>query len=256
MDKKNIYEKIKSARLQRYLTNCYSLDVVENCTDYWAYDDQFIFAYDDHGVKRLIYFAKDWDTVESLIDEVGSGQYYLEFMTKTPNEYKPVKADLTASMMRLANPDCRIVYDERSAVVQYKDAVNVEIAKVRDADEINRILWSTFHTEISHLMSDDELRAKIKDGSVTVHRNESNHIDALLQADIMPKRFYINQIVNMGEKKIIHAMLLRRLEEYIKAGGKYLYAWVDSTNIASLKFHEKYGMKHDGMWSMIYQVVR
>lgn len=42
----------------------------------------------------------------------------------------------------------------------------------------------------------------------------------------------------------------------IKAGGKYLYAWVEAFNVASVKFHEKYGMKHDGMWSMIYSIER
>ena len=72
----------------------------------------------------------------------------------------------------------------------------------------------------------------------------------------MPKKFYINQIVNKGKREIIHAILLNRLEEYIKAGGKYLYAWVEERNIASVKFHEKYGMKHDGMWSMSYSIER
>ena len=72
----------------------------------------------------------------------------------------------------------------------------------------------------------------------------------------MPKKFYINQVVNQGERKTIHAILLNRLEAYTNAGGKYLYAWVEDKNTASLKFHEKYGMKHDGMWSMIYSIER
>ena len=134
--------------------------------------------------------------------------------------------------------------------------MKVEFANEQDAEEINKILWVTFHTEISHLLSDDELRDKIRDEQITVHRNKDNHIDALLQADIMPKKFYINQVVNKGEKKAVHAILLNRLEQYIGAGGKYLYAWVEDKNIASMKFHEKYGMKHDGMWSMIYKIER
>ncbi len=259
MDKQDLFEKIKRARLQRYLTNCYSLDVVEHCTNVWQRDDEFIFSYEDHGIKRLVYFAEDWRSVDRLIELIGKdkdegSQYYLEFMTRDPNEYIPWKADLVASMMRLANPDCNSVFEKNSLVLQYKDDAVVDIAKEQDAEEINKILWSTFHTEISHLLSDDEIREKIKDGQFTIHRDTDNHIDALLQADVMPKKFYINQVANKGEKKIVHAILLKRLDAYVNAGGKYLYAWVEDKNINSLKFHEKYGMKHDGMWSMIYMI--
>lgn len=257
MDKQIIYEKIKTARFQRMLTNCYTLDVVKNCQQVWTYDDEILFSYEDHGINRLVFFVKTWGTVDRLLDKVRGGRYFLEFMTKNLDDYKPENALLTALMMRLANPDCHSVFDADSQVLQYKDAVGVEVAEEQDAEEINRILWSTFHTEISHLIFNDELREKIKDGQIAIHRNsDGNHIDALLQAEVMPKKFYINQIVNKGERQIIHAILLNRLEEYIKGGGKYLYAWVEERNIASVKFHEKYGMKHDGMWSMIYGIDR
>lgn len=204
-----------------------------------------------------MFFVKTWKAVDQLLDGISHGRYFLEFMTKNPGEYKLEKTHLTASMMRLANPNCHNVFDVDSQVLQYKGAVEIETAKEQDAEEINSILWSLFYTEISHLLSNDELREKIKDGLITVHRNaDDNHIDALLQAEVMPKKFYINQIVNKGKREIIHAILLNRLEEYIKAGGKYLYAWVEERNIASVKFHEKYGMKHDGMWSMSYSIER
>ena len=55
---------------------------------------------------------------------------------------------------------------------------------------------------------------------------------------------------------MIHALLLNRLAEYAETGGKYLYAWIEDKNTASIKFHKKYGMRHDGMWNMIYSVER
>lgn len=257
MDKQIIYEKIKTARFQRFLTNCYTLDAVEHCQQIWVDNDEFLFSYQDHGINRLIFFVKTWGTVDRLLDKVRGGRYFLEFMAKNLDDYKLERALLTASMMRLVNPDCHSVFNYDSRVLQYKNAVEVEKAKEQDAEEINSILWSTFHTEISHLLSNDELREKIKDGQIAVHRNaDDNYIDALLQAEVMPKKFYINQVVNKGERRIIHAILLNRLEEYIKSGGKYLYAWVEKRNIASVKFHEKYDMKHDGMWSMIYEIER
>lgn len=256
MDKQNIYEKIRVARLQRYLTNCYSMDVVEHCVDIWSCGDEFMFAYEDHGIHRLVYFVRTWKSIERLLEKVKNGQYYLEFMTKDSKMYVLEREKMTASMMRFANPDCRNVFESDSKVIQYKDAVNVENAIEQDVEEINKILWSLFNTEISHLLSDQELRERIRAGQLTIHRDSNNHIDAILQANVMPKKFYINQVVNKGDRKVIHAIVLNRLEKYVNMGGKYLYAWVEDKNIASIKFHEKYGMRHDGMWSLIYSIER
>ena len=253
MDKQIIYEKVKNARLARLLNNCYSMDTVEKCTDLWMMNDCFLFSYEDHGVQRLTYFVKDWKSLDELIEQIDYGTYYLEFMTKKPDEYVPQKAERIAALMRLANPDCISVFEAGFSVLQYRDPAIGEIAKEKDAEEINRILWDTFRTEISHLLTDEEVRESIDQFSI--HR-EGKEIDALLQADVMPKKFYINQIINQGEKKNIHAMLLNRLEDYINNGGKYLCAWVEESNIASQKFHAKYGMKHDGMWNMVYKLER
>lgn len=252
MEKQSILERIKSARLQRLLTNCYSLNVVEHCQKVWTQGDEFLFSYEDHGINRLVFFAKSWQAVDRLLAEVKEGQYCLEFMAKSPEEYTPEGFVSIAALMRLANPDCCSVFDADSPLLQYKDAVRVEEAQEQDARLINELLWSTFDTRVSHLLPDDELSEKIKAGQITIHRDEDDHIDALLQAEVLPKKFYINQILNRGERKAIHAILLDRLEKYAKAGGKYLYAWVEEHNIASMKFHGKYGMKHDGMWDMVY----
>lgn len=250
MDVQIIYEKIKRARELRLFTNCYAIDLAKNADQLWIKEEDFIFSYKDQGISRLIFFAKDWHAVDELLKLVDRGRYYLEFMTKNPDERVASCLTLIARMMRLSNPDCSFVFAEESSVMQYMNENVGETAQEEDAEEINRVLWETFRTEISHLLSDEEIRDKITEGQITIHRD--NHIDAILQADVRPKKFYINQIVNKTDRNIIHAILLNRLNTYVKNGGKYLYAWVEDTNIASLKFHEKYGMKHDGMWSMIY----
>ena len=58
---------------------------------------------------------------------------------------------------------------------------------------------------------------KIREGQISIHRNKEGNIDAILQAEEMPKKFYINQIVNKAEKNVIHAILLNRLKKYIEA---------------------------------------
>jgi len=249
MNKQDIQEKVLKARLQRFLNNCYSMDAIEYCTDCWQKDDEFVFSWEDHGIQRLTFFVKDWHALDELLKLIDNGRYFLEFMTKDPQEYIPAGLNRVAGMMRLANADCRSVFESDSPVLQYKDPAIGQQAEEQDVKEINQILWSTFHTEISHLLTDEELEQKI--AQFTVHKTH-NTIDALLQAEILPKKFYINQIVNKGEKKNIHGILLNKLEGYVSGGGKYLYAWVEDRNIASQKFHQKYGMKHDGMWNMLY----
>lgn len=256
MQKENIFEKAYDARMHRALNNCYNFDVIERAKEIWCIGDDFIFSYDDHGVDRLSFFAKTWDVVNELLSIIDSGHYYLEFMSKDYDEFVPNESSLCAAMMRLSNPDCRYLLDWDSPLNQFMGSALVEDACESDVEEINDILWATFNTEVSHLLSNDELREKIIDGEVTLHRNDKGKIDALLQAEVMPKKFYINQIINKAEKHVVHAILLDRLEKYVNAGGKYLYSWVEDQNIASQKFHAKYGMEHDGMWSLIYRIER
>ncbi len=253
MDKQIIYDKINLARKRRFLTNCYNLNIVETANDMWEYKECFIFSYDDHGINRLVYFTDKYDTINFLLDKINNGCYFLEFMTKNPEEYVPNRASLTARMLRLANPDCKSVFETNSSILKYQDNTIGERAQEVDITEINRIFWRTFHAEISHLLTDDELHERLD--QITIHKQE-RRIDAILQANAMPKKFYINQVVNNTKPKIIHAMLLNRLQSYVEQGGKYLYAWVENRNIASLKFHKKYGMEHDGMYSMIYCIKR
>ena len=253
MEKQIIQEKVLKARMQRLLNNCYSMDSADRCTRLWTGEDGFIWSWEDHGVQRLTFFANDRQALDRLLGQVDGGRYYLELMTKDPAEYKPAGAKQVAALMRLANPDCRSVFEKDSPVLGYFDPAVGEPAADRDIPEINRLLWDTFHTEISHLLTDEELLEKA--GQLTIHR-EGRTIDALLQAEVLPKKFYLNQIVNRGNRKNIHAMLLNRLKAYTEAGGKYLYAWVEDRNIASQKFHQKYGMKHDGMWNVLYAVER
>lgn len=253
MDKEILCKKIRNARALRYITNCYSMDVVENADNLWEKEDSILFSCFDHGVRRLIYYVKSYELLDNLLDLLDSGIYFMEFMTKDPSEYIPYKAVAAGKMMRLANEDCRAIFNG-SQILQYRDDSIGKLACAEDAEEINQILWSTFHTEVSHLLSDEELREKIKLGQVSIHRGEK--IDAILQTDVRPKKFYINQVVNKTDRKIIHAILLKQLWEYVQNGGRYMYAWVEEKNLSSLKFHRKYDMKPDGMWSIIYCMER
>lgn len=254
--KDRVFEKIRIANSKRFISNCYSLDVVAKCNNLWEADDGFIFSYEDHGIERLIYFVKEWDLLDKLLLMISTGKFFLEYVTKSSLDYDIHNAKIITKMIRLSNADCNSVFDNGSELLKYKDTVSIEKAQISDTENINKILWESFHTEISHLLYDDELKEKIANGDLTIHRNNNYEIDAILQAEVLPKKFYINQVINKADKQVIHAILLNRLEEYVSKGGKYLYSWVEENNIASMKFHKKYGMKEDGTYSMIYSIER
>lgn len=254
VNKEFLYQRISKARSSRLISNLYSTELVNKADEIWENGEEFVFSASENGVKRLFFFVEEISNLDALLKLINSGTYYFEFMTKDEEEIDFKKAGLISKLKRVANMDCNSVFDGSSQVIKYRNDVNEKLALVDDTREVNEFLWSTFRPEISHLLSDDELLDKIRKGCVTIHRNNQNKIDAILQAEVMPKRFYINQIINKAEKEVIHSILLNRLEKYVTGGGKYLYAWVESDNIASIRFHEKYGMKHDGMWNLVYCV--
>ena len=257
MDTSILQEKINTARANRLINNFYSSDVAEKACGIWENGDEFVFAYEDHGINRLIFFVKDLNSIDVILKQIPQGKYFIDIMGRDRGEYLSADIKVIAHLKRYSNPDCRSVLDNGSEVIKYKGSVRVETALEEDTSELNKMLWSTFNTEVSHLLSDDELRMVIQTGQISLHRNDEGIIDAMLQANVMPKKFYINQIINRsGKKEVIHSILIDRLEGYVANGGKYLYAWIEETNNASLKFHEKYGMKHDGMWNTVYCLER
>lgn len=248
-----LIKKIEEARCQRYKNNFYDASCLDFANNYWENDLGFIVSYDDHGINRLIFFVKEWNNLKELVKIVTPGRYILEIMTKSTEELMFLDDLLLSRLMRYTNPNCQNVFSEDNPVVEYKDSVSFQCAEKKDAREINDFLYETFNSEISHLLSIKELEEIITTGKVLIHRN-NNVVDAVIQADVKPKKFYVNQIINRADKSVIHSMFLNLLEQYVDNGGKYLYSWVEENNIASRKFHEKYGMKHDGMWNLVYCV--
>ena len=293
MEKKEILAddiKAKIAELKnskkRIYTNCYAENQISQAQCVWSSNNTIIFSYQDHGINRLLYYTFDFNDAAALLQGLDKQEYMLEFLTKDAKENRELLEaqgwKRIGKLMRISNINCRNVFDNSKIVDFFKqssfqdirkknyqgnfDFFNDNISGYFDTDvdagqiavsgeehEINQILWSVFDTRISHLLSDEEIKEAINRGEITIHRKQDGNIDAVLQTVVQPQKFYINQIYNCGQREIIHAMLLSRLKKYCDSGGKYLYAWVEEQNIASVRFHQKYGMKHDGMWNVVYQ---
>lgn len=260
MQKQICKEKIRKeiARLQMTgscITNCYTEKVMDNVEELWKSEKAILFAYSDHGVKRLVFYASDREELETVLQMPVGDEYVLDFLTKDQNENKEIFAktgfQLLAKMMRVANPHCDSMLQELPVMAFRNDKVGY-IADLSETHEINEKMWAVFDTRISHLVKDEELAEAVRRKEVCIHRNKEGEIDAFVQITVQPKKFYFNQIYNAGGRGIGHSLVLKRLCRYVQEGGQYIYAWIDERNIASLKFHEKYGMKFDGMWNMVY----
>lgn len=247
-------EKIVALKRERgCISNMYSLAFVKNVTETHMSDGAVVASYEDHGVMRIVFCAVTEGELPELMSRLKGRESIAEIVTRDPEEHKALMGfcgfEFFTEQKRLSTPDCTELPEK---VRQYFDASVGYFPKKSEAHEINMFLWDTFDTRVSHLLSDAEISEIIERRGITLHRNGDGNIDALLQVEIQPRKFYINQIINKGERKTVHAMLQTRIEEYTVGGGKYAYAWVDTENIASLRFHEKYGLKHDGLYNVVY----
>lgn len=239
----------------RVETNAFSDDVFFNIGETYTTEKAILISCSDNGIKRLYFYATDISSLTELFSSLKQGEYTLEMLTRNPGEKKDFLTQngftLLAQMMRMSTRDSSY-FLTNSSLLQYTDDNIGLIPNINLAPAINRQLRNIFDARISHLQSDNELTQAIERGEIDIHQTQDNSIDAILQVVVKPQNFYINQIFNGAEKKIIHAMLQKRLKNYINQGGKYAYAWVEKDNIASVKFHEKYGLRPDGLWNMVY----
>lgn len=252
-DVRNLRQQLKN--IGRVETNVFSDDVLENAEELYQSEKSLLISSVDCNVRRLYYYTVDFSSLGSLIPLLKNQEYVLEFLTRNADEksafLKGNGFSLLAQMMRVSTLDCTNALSDQ-AVSQYGDDSIGVYPNLALCSAINEKLHEIFDSRVSHLLSDDGLKKAIENGEITIHQDSAGNVDAILQVVTQPKRFYINQIFNGAEKKVIHAMLQKRLRDYVNQGGKYAYAWVEKNNIASVKFHEKYGMKFDGLWNMVY----
>lgn len=252
-DVRNLCQQLKN--IGRVETNVFSDDVLENAEELYQSEKSLLISNIDCNVRRLYYYTVDFSSLGALIPLLKNQEYVLEFLTKKADEksifLKENGFSLLAQMMRMSTKDCTNALSDQ-IVSRYADD---SIGLYPDSclcSLINRKLHEIFDSRVSHLLDDYNLKKAIGNGEITIHQDNVGNVDAILQVVVQPKRFYINQIYNGSEKKNIHAMLQKRLRDYVNQGGKYAYAWVEKNNIASVKFHEKYGMKFDSLWNMVY----
>lgn len=253
MDSTHIFQAIDRLKQkgERLVTNCFVGANKLDDADCILTGKSLLFVKHEYKVDRLLFYTSNInDLLENAVIQLEKGNYYMDITSRNALLYRRELLtsgfELTAEMMRLSSRNIL-------KLIETSCDENVGMSgAITDATAIYDLLWSVFDTSVSHLPDINEIKAKIS--QFTLEKNEEGAIISLLQAVEEPKSFYINQIYNNGGN--IHGILRSKLKKYSDNGGQYLYSWVDKNNIASLKFHAKYDMKHDGLWNIVYKKTR
>lgn len=261
MDKQTLIEKINDLKHQgkKCSTNCYYSFALSDKSDWdvFSTSDSLIILNEEYMSSRVWFYSTDPDDLShSLKNCFPEKELVLEIISKSSdlmkNEILNGGFEHLADMRRFSNQKVSDIFTEDSIVSKFENAVLPSAAALSDADDIYKLLWETFDTRISHLPDKKQLCEAVKNGEFTVFRNSASELTALLQVVSTKKSFYINQVINKDDRKIIHSMLTAKLKEYVQNGGEYVYSWIEDTNTASLKFHAKYGLKPDGLCNIVY----
>lgn len=222
-------------------------------------DNSLVINNDDNGVNRIYFFTSEFgDLCELFSKELEpKKEYLIDIITKDKLLYNKELAsagfEYMTSMKRMSNRDISEIMNGDSSIGCFENEHLGQKATELDAEAIKSKLWEIFDTRISHLPNLYGVKEGIKNGEYIVYKDQTSDILALLQRIVKPSSFYINQIYNETDRRVIHSILLNELRTYYNQGGRYIYAWVEDGNIASEKFHGKYGMQPDGLADIVYR---
>lgn len=203
------------------------------------------------GANRLYFYTVDIDDLKNVLKTYHKNTV-IEIIAKDKHF---LQTYLNQAGYKTLSNMCRIANKKLSSTMELSENdLSLECgryAEKNDAKRIHKLLWETFDTRVAHLPDIKEVMRGIQKKEYYLVE-ENKQIISLIQSKILPKSYYCNQIINLGDKKIFHKAFRHILSTYGISGGEYAYAWVDETNIASLKFFEKYDFVPDGLWSVVY----
>lgn len=249
--------------LTNYYNQCNGLD---NKFNTWQAENTVVFEWIDDGIKRIYFYSTDCDELERLLAYVSSGSV-IDYVTKKRGEcaelfrnagyklrfdygrfcVKPISKE--AQELRTA------LQSDNAIVEELYDAPYGEMAKIEDAEEIDKQLREEFDPVESHFYSLDKLRDHIKKGWVWVAKQDGKIIAANLY-EIQGKKSYGAYLYNRGGVDVLCSLIAKTDQYVAKLGVTYHYCWMRLNNRRILRYNMKYnGYVPDGLFDMIYEKV-
>ncbi len=257
-----IIAKIRELKLKktRVITNCYIQFKTEPDKEWNVLESNnslVIVCVDSDGItERLFFYTNDIADLLFLIGRCNKNSV-IEIITRDRNElvdaFKTVGFSLLSRLIKYSVKDIA----EVSTINEFihnnvDDTTDSYLAELTDSNGIYNILYENFDTRISRLPVLEEINNAINNNEILICKDDEGSIKSLLQVNIMPKSYYISQIINHGDKRKFHDMIGKSISDYIDAGGKYMYAWAEETNPASQRLFQKYGMKSEGLYLLVF----
>lgn len=252
----NKIDEIRSCPGEKY-TNIYT-PVASAGRDDWdaiTSEHTICLLYTEGSASRVQFMSSDRNELCQVLNQLGEDTT-IDIIGRDTEQLSDIMTEggfsVLARMQRWANKDISGVMEDKSPMrLRYGESDPGIVATEDDASDILAIYRKVFDTRVSHLPTIEELKKSIRNKEVIIHK-DNDDIHTILQCTIELRRFYIHQVFNDGMKSWLHGIIFNELEKYYKLGGRYMYAWVQDTNIASQRMHAKYGMKPDGLWDMVY----
>ena len=174
----------------------------------------------DEEINRLYTCSRDKDELSYIIrtrsDLCNS---VVEIVSREREDQRKLIADcglvLLSSLLRVACDDISV--DKIQGLIKKSDDYGdskTALAEECDAKEILEILQREFDQRISHIGSIDSIREAINNEQFIIVRDSENRIVSLLQKHEMPRKYYINQIINRGCKSSFYEMVYNSIKQY------------------------------------------
>lgn len=242
----------------RPLTNFYdNIPKNRNIVSVYNKEKSIVFCVDDNSVYRGYFYSSDLDELQDLLGKLNKNTI-VDIITKKENLDVSILLNKSgfekyAIFKRASNPNiCEFDEINNAEYLENKLDNLGKYAELRDLKLIHSKLYKIFNPYTSHIMTVDELEYMIINKQVMVNIT-NNDLVSFLIFRIEGCKFYINHVYNNGDRKIIDYIMKKSLTKYINDFKiNYLYSWIDEKNVRSIRFHERYGMKFDGLIDFIY----
>jgi len=235
--------------------------IISNCYNYGVFDDDdsvrsihssdsIIVTVDESDVRRLYFFVSGVSELGHVADVARSENAIVEIVTRNEVDrelYLSAGFRLYSVLRRYSCPNLSdIAYPPAEEKDWYR-------ADAMDAEDVYSKLHEVFDSNVSHLGTLDEVAESIQKGNVYICRDEDGSIVSLLEAVQDNTKLYINQVYNDKQKGCIHLIMKNVLSNFVENGGRYLYAWIPENNEPSKRFHAKYKLKPDKLFTFIFK---
>lgn len=216
--------------------------------------EPLLIVYKFEQYQKLFYFLRgndgdiDWSGAIHTLNKYNN--LYSEIVTNNPDFKTPFILE------KLGFEHYRTYLRKKlsTQIKEYRELMNVRFAEDTDCYQILELLGKTFDPMCDRIPSEKKLKELLRRREVLKIDVNDKCAGVLLYSD-SGNRSYISCLCVAEEYRnsvIGYSLMAKYFNLHIEGNSKYTYLWVDSSNIAVKKLHERFGFYEDGTKNYIY----